>query len=73
MVALMRLVMSPVVNPILPYWLYFRYRVSRIAGNLRAPALQRHYRFLIRQKAWETEQWVVISPCQPKVGSADKA
>jgi len=60
MVALLKLLISPIIDPMLPYWLYFRYKVSRIAGNLRVPYLQQKYRFLLLQKKWDKEEWLVV-------------
>ena len=60
MTALLKMAISPIMAPLLPYWLYFRYRLSRIGGEWRIGRIQQRYRYEIKQKQWAGEKWTVI-------------
>lgn len=51
---------SPLVAPILPYWLRLRYKCYMVLSSLRKQALIDKYRRMALEKKWRNEPWTVI-------------
>lgn len=51
-------VIAPVVSPILPHWLYMRFKIYRFISSFRRENLMKKYKKTV---TWEKEPWIVIS------------
>ena len=57
---MLSMLISPIVNPVLPYWLRIRYKLYMLVARLRKQALIEKYKHMALQKMWLAEPWLLV-------------